>query len=47
MAGPTIENWVEQLGLQLVEDPDLEKPVYRKPYHGPGEDEADDDGSDT
>lgn len=34
MAGPTIENWVEQLGLQLVQDPDLEKPVYRKPYDG-------------
>jgi len=34
MAGPTIENWVEQLGLQLVQDPDLKKPVYRKPYHG-------------
>jgi len=34
MAGPTIENWVERLGLQLVQDPDLEKPVYRKPYHG-------------
>lgn len=29
-----MENWVEQLGLQLVQDPDLEKPVYRKPYHG-------------
>lgn len=34
MASPSIENWVEQLGLQLVQDPDLEKPVYRKPYDG-------------
>src|SRR5688500_13990594 len=34
MAGPSIEKWVENLGLQEIYDPDIEKPNYRKPYHG-------------
>lgn len=29
-----MEKWVEQLGLQLVQDPELEQPAYRKPHRG-------------
>ncbi|CUX72175.1 MULTISPECIES: helix-turn-helix domain-containing protein [Agrobacterium] len=34
MAGPSIENWVDHLGLKEIQDPDIDKPVYRKPYNG-------------
>lgn len=34
MAGPSIENWVDHLGLKEVQDPDSGKPAFRKPYNG-------------
>ncbi|WP_080582731.1 helix-turn-helix domain-containing protein, partial [Sinorhizobium fredii] len=32
MAGPSLEQWISDLGLQKVDDPDVDKPVYRKPF---------------
>lgn len=29
MAGPSLEQWISDLGLQRVNDPDVDKPVYR------------------
>lgn len=34
MAGPSLEYWISDLGLQQVDDPDVDKPVYRKPFDG-------------
>lgn len=31
MAGPSLEQWISDLGLQQVNDPDVDKPVYRIP----------------
>ncbi|XNO40698.1 XRE family transcriptional regulator (plasmid) [Sinorhizobium meliloti] len=31
MAGPTLEQWISDLGLQQVNDPHVDKPVYRMP----------------
>lgn len=31
MAGPSLEQWISDLGLQQVNDPDVDKPVYRLP----------------
>lgn len=34
MAGPTFEEWILHLGLQQIDDPHFDKPVYRKPSFG-------------
>ncbi|MBD9524447.1 helix-turn-helix domain-containing protein [Ensifer sp. ENS02] len=34
MAGPSLEQWILDLGLQQVEDPQIGKPIYRKPIDG-------------
>ncbi|WP_028004398.1 helix-turn-helix domain-containing protein [Sinorhizobium meliloti] len=31
MAGPSLEQWISDRGLQQVNDPDVDKPVYRLP----------------
>lgn len=31
MAGPSLEQWISDLGLQQVNDPDVDKAVYRLP----------------
>ena len=31
---PSLEQWIEELGLQQVNDPHIGKPVYRKPFGG-------------
>ncbi|WP_234836635.1 helix-turn-helix domain-containing protein [Sinorhizobium meliloti] len=31
MAGPSLEQWISDLGLQQVNDPGVDKPVYRLP----------------
>ncbi|WP_325052480.1 helix-turn-helix domain-containing protein [Sinorhizobium meliloti] len=31
MAGPSLEQWISDVGLQQVNDPDVDKPVYRLP----------------
>jgi hypothetical protein len=30
MAGPSFEEWISHLGLQQIDDPQIDKPVYRK-----------------
>jgi transcriptional regulator with XRE-family HTH domain len=32
MAGPSLKQWISDRGLQKVDDPDVDKPVYRKPF---------------
>lgn len=34
MAGPSFEEWTQQLGLQRIDDPHFDKPVYRKATFG-------------
>jgi hypothetical protein len=34
MAGPSLEQWISDRGLQQVNDPDVDKPVYRLPPDG-------------
>lgn len=34
MAGPTFEEWIFHLGLQQIQDPHFDKPIYRKPSFG-------------
>ncbi|AYG70451.1 helix-turn-helix transcriptional regulator [Rhizobium sp. CCGE531] len=34
MAGPSLKQWIKELGLQQVIDPRIDKPVYRKPFDG-------------
>ncbi|RWJ83050.1 MAG: XRE family transcriptional regulator [Mesorhizobium sp.] len=34
MAGPSFEEWIQQLGLQRIDDPLFDKPVYRKATFG-------------
>lgn len=31
MAGPSLEQWISDRGLQQVNDPEVDKPVYRLP----------------
>ncbi|RUU08648.1 XRE family transcriptional regulator, partial [Mesorhizobium sp. M6A.T.Ca.TU.002.02.2.1] len=34
MAGPSFNDWIDQLGLRKVRDPHFDKPVYRKAPFG-------------
>ncbi|RUV71480.1 XRE family transcriptional regulator [Mesorhizobium sp. M5C.F.Ca.IN.020.14.1.1] len=34
MAGPSFEEWISHLGLQQINDPQFDKPVYRKTNFG-------------
>ncbi|RWO04334.1 MAG: XRE family transcriptional regulator [Mesorhizobium sp.] len=34
MAGPSFEEWISHLGLQQIDDPQIDKPVYRKTSFG-------------
>lgn len=34
MAGPSLDQWISDLGLQQIEDPQIGKPIYRKPFDG-------------
>lgn len=34
MAGPSFDDWIDQLGLHEVRDPHFDKPVYRKAPFG-------------
>ncbi|ULJ74362.1 helix-turn-helix transcriptional regulator (plasmid) [Rhizobium gallicum] len=34
MSGPSLKQWINELGLQQVDDPGIDKPVYRKPFDG-------------
>ncbi|ASY74384.1 MULTISPECIES: helix-turn-helix domain-containing protein [Sinorhizobium/Ensifer group] len=34
MAGPSLDQWIIDLGLQQIDDPSIGKPVYRKPFDG-------------
>ncbi|WP_292628132.1 helix-turn-helix domain-containing protein [Mesorhizobium sp.] len=34
MAGPSFDDWIDQLGLREVRDPHFDKPVYRKAPFG-------------
>ncbi|ARM91388.1 XRE family transcriptional regulator protein (plasmid) [Rhizobium sp. CIAT894] len=34
MSGPPLKQWINELGLQQVDDPGIDKPVYRKPFDG-------------
>ncbi|RWP56542.1 helix-turn-helix transcriptional regulator [Mesorhizobium sp.] len=34
MAGPSFEEWISHLGLQEINDPQFDKPVYRKTNFG-------------
>ncbi|RWL75148.1 MAG: XRE family transcriptional regulator [Mesorhizobium sp.] len=34
MAGPSFEEWISHLGLQQIDDPQIDKPVYRKTNFG-------------
>ncbi|PCK84372.1 transcriptional regulator [Rhizobium sophoriradicis] len=34
MAGPSLEQWILDLGLQQIDDPLIGKSIYRKPFDG-------------
>ncbi|ARO32545.1 helix-turn-helix domain-containing protein (plasmid) [Rhizobium etli] len=34
MSGPSLKQWINELGLKQVDDPGIDKPVYRKPFDG-------------
>ncbi|MEI8703396.1 hypothetical protein [Mesorhizobium sp. ISC15] len=34
MAGPSFEEWISHLGLQQINDPQFDKPIYRKTSFG-------------
>ncbi|WP_206533467.1 helix-turn-helix transcriptional regulator [Mesorhizobium sp. M5C.F.Cr.IN.023.01.1.1] len=34
MAGPSFEEWISHLGLQQIDDPQIDKPVHRKTSFG-------------
>ncbi|NKC49800.1 helix-turn-helix transcriptional regulator [Ochrobactrum anthropi ATCC 49188] len=33
--GRTLEEWIDTLGLEQVDDPQIQKPIYRKVSFGP------------
>ncbi|ABS17287.1 helix-turn-helix transcriptional regulator (plasmid) [Brucella anthropi] len=35
MRGRTLEEWIDTLGLEQVDDPQIQKPIYRKVSFGP------------
>ncbi|WP_349644458.1 helix-turn-helix domain-containing protein [Rhizobium mayense] len=34
MAGPSLKQWIKELGLKRIDDPGINRPVYRKPFDG-------------